>query len=87
MRKTLFSTLDSRPALLTSQDLVDIGLYATKDTAYVARIKGQSPPFVKLERKILYPKEGVIEFLEQRLHKEGKLNDVATAPQPHNNAE
>jgi len=87
MKKPLFSTLDSLPPLLTSQHLVDIGLYPNKDASYVARINGQSPPFIKLERKILYPKEGVIEFLEQRMHKQEKINNVYTSSQPHNNAD
>lgn len=87
MEKSLISNFESLPALLSSNDLIKLGLYSSIDAAYVARIRGQSPTFLKLTRKILYPKQGVIEFIEQRMHKGESLDGVSTTPQLNNNAD
>jgi len=87
MEKALFSNFDSLPALLSTHDLINLGLYASIDAAYVARIRGQSPAFLKLTRKILYPKQSVIEFIEQRIHKGSHPDGVTTTPELNNNAE
>lgn len=57
------------PDLLTSKDLVSLGVYKTAQAAYMARIKGKCPPFMKIPfRGVVYPKDGVIEFLERNSH-------------------
>lgn len=60
---------------LTTKDLVGMGLYSSIDLAYAARLIGDSPNFVKMKRKILYPKAEVIKFLEGRL-KDGMNKSV-----------
>jgi hypothetical protein len=68
MTETL-SHFTSLPELLSSQDLITLGLFSSPDAAYVARLHGNSPDFIKLRRKILYPKSSVIQFIEDRLKK------------------
>jgi hypothetical protein len=59
-------TMEEMPAFLTSKDLVALGVFKTKDCSYHARRNKCSPPYIKLNHKILYPKQGLIEWLEER---------------------
>jgi len=61
--------------LLTTNDLIQIGLFSTQDAAYTARKKGCSPNYIQLKKKILYPKSAVIEFLYKNL-KNGSIQQV-----------
>ncbi len=61
------SKLDSMPEFLTTNDLVALGLYRNIDGTYLARIRGTSPDYIKVGRKILFPKSKVIEFLRARI--------------------
>lgn len=60
---------DSMPDLLATQDLISLGLYPSADAAYLARTRGHSPDFLKIGRKVLYPKASVIYFLEKCLQR------------------
>ncbi len=66
--KTLSGKLNHMSEFLSSQDLVDLGIYKSTDAAYLARIRSNSPSYIKLKHLVLYPKQAVIEFLEQRTH-------------------
>jgi hypothetical protein len=73
------SALYSLPELLSSNDLVTLGLFSSPDSAYLARMRGNSPDFIKVGRKILYPKFSVIQFIEYRLqrgHKPQRLHQT-----------
>jgi len=63
--------LDKYPELMSTQDLVDIGLYISIDATYHARMRKKGPDYIKVGEgragKILYPKCKVLEFLEARL--------------------
>lgn len=61
------SCFDGMPDLLATQDLVSLGLYPSTDAAYLARIRGKSPDFLKIGRKVLYPKASVMDFLKKCL--------------------
>ena len=61
-----FSKFKSLPEFLRASDLVNLGLYVTTKALYFARIRGHSPNFIKIGRRILYPKTSVIDFLENR---------------------
>ncbi len=61
----LLTKLESLPELLNSKDLVTLGLYPTKDSVYIARLRGKSPDYVQIGHKVLYPKKCVLEFLER----------------------
>ncbi len=53
------------PILASTKDLKKIGLYRSDQAAAAARRKGMGPPFFKINaRVILYPREGVIEYLK-----------------------
>ena len=58
--------LSGYPEFLESEDLVKLGIYKTLDGAYQARLKKYGPPYIKMRKKILYPKRQLIEWLEQR---------------------
>ena len=58
---------ESFPSFLSPADLVFLGLYANRDQLYKARANATGPEFIKLGRKILYPKSSVIQFIECRL--------------------
>jgi len=66
MSSTIAKAFEGMPEFMSSQDLVDLGIYASIDSAYQARKKESGPQFIKLKHKILYPKQLVIEFLESR---------------------
>lgn len=80
MSDSLISGFDSLPEFLNSHDLVKLGLWPSDDAVYLARLRGLSPDFIKLGKKILYPKASVIEFIQRHL-KSGEglalLNDTA----------
>lgn len=71
MSQTLHNTLNDLPQFLSSRHLVALGLYPSLDAVYLARVRGHSPDFIKLKRKVLYPKSSVLEFIEQRMKKGG----------------
>lgn len=58
--------LSSMSKFLSSQDLVDLGIFSSVAATYFARKRGNSPKWIKLKRKILYQKCDVIDFLEKR---------------------
>lgn len=59
----------SLPDLLNTNDLINLGLYTSKNSAYSARVNGHSPDYIKIGRRILYPKQSVIEFVDNHLTK------------------
>lgn len=59
------STIKAMSSLLSSKDLVALGLYSSVNAAYLARVNGDSPDFIKLKRKVLYKRESVIEFIQR----------------------
>lgn len=67
MNQSITSQLESMPDLLTSHDLVKLGLFRSTDAAYLARLRGHSPDYVKVGGLVKYPKAKVIEFINSRL--------------------
>lgn len=65
------SLLDKMPEFLSSHDLVGLGLFPSTDSVYFARRRGNSPDFIKMGRKVIYPKASVVKFLEECLQKGG----------------
>ncbi len=60
------NSIQNMPEYLSTQHLIQLGIYPSIDAAYQARVRGYSPDFIKLRHKILYSKKSVIEFLERR---------------------
>lgn len=50
------------------QDLVQRGLFSSAQTARLGRLTGDTPSYFKLGGRVVYPKEAVIEWLENRKH-------------------
>jgi len=48
------------------RDLVKAKVFSTPFTAHFARKAGKSPPYFKLGKRIMYPKEGVIRWLHEQ---------------------
>ena len=61
--ESFLKKLDALPELLDTDDLIAIGLYDHKSSAYRARKNGNSPSYIKMPRKILYPKDAVRAFI------------------------
>ncbi len=80
MTKSISDKLDHMSEFLSAQDLVFLGIYTSIDAAYLARKRSNSPAFIKLRHKILYPKKAVIEFLEDRLLPSGNTNNASHTP-------
>jgi hypothetical protein len=55
--------LKDYPEFLQSTDLVKLGIYRRTDAAFLARRDKLGPPFMKMKRKILYPKKELIKYL------------------------
>ena len=64
MNDDLAKMFSSFPDMLTTDDLVKIGLFEDSNKAYLARYRGNSPDYIKINRKIFYLKSSVISFLE-----------------------
>jgi len=62
-RSSLEAELKDYQALMSSKDLVKIGLYSSLDQAYQARFNGLGPSYIQPARKVLYPKESVIQYM------------------------
>lgn len=64
--------------ILTSHDLVNLGLYKTINALFSARKRKLGPPYIKMNHLVCYPKQGVIKFLKDRLRhtrdSRGKFN-------------
>lgn len=72
----MFKTLEAAADFLTSDDLVTLGLYKSRNSIYFARSKGIGPDFIKLGRRILYPKNSVLAFVKLHMQKGSTLNDL-----------
>ena len=74
MEKQIINLLENYPAFLTSEHLVKLGIYKNIDSAYHARTSGNSPQWIKLRHKIIYPKFGVVDFLTAGMTQESALS-------------
>lgn len=55
--------LDALSEFIDVDGLVALGLYKDKNETYRSRLKGNSPHYIQIKRKILYPKEALREFI------------------------
>ncbi len=76
----LSSTL---PDVCTTEDLIDIGIFRSEQTASIARRKGYSPPYFKMKHgAIVYPKESVIQYLRECK----KYNEICHTRRPYSSS-
>jgi hypothetical protein len=86
-RSSLEASLKDYPILMSSKDLVKIGLYSSIDQAYQARLYGLGPSYIQPDRKVLYHKETLIQYMcgllvENKVNKgsnESLYNDEASS--------
>lgn len=64
---TSIPTFASLPEFISSHDLVKLGLFSSADKAYVARVRGNGPAFLKIGRRVMYPKASVMQFINDHL--------------------
>lgn len=74
--------LDNWPELLSTEELVTLGIFNSTGGAYFARRHGTGPAFIKEGRKVLYPKDGVITFVESRAPKKNASKSHLLPPIP-----
>ncbi len=78
----LMETIQKYPNLLSVKDLIDLGIFSSNDYAYESRVKGNSPDYIKVGHKILFPRESVIQFLQNRFKKGDKSSNKVTTNEP-----
>lgn len=67
MTESITSKLESMPEFLSSHDLVTLGMYRSTTAAYLARLRGHSPDFIKVGGLVKYPKSKIVEFINSRI--------------------
>ena len=65
------------PESCTVQDLIKVRIFTTAGMAYQARVSKDGPPYFQLgnRRKIIYPRNGIIQWLKERKHESGSKID------------
>lgn len=67
-RKTFDEIRNKLPDLASAEDLVSLGIFPSISTLNRLRIKGIGPSYIRFsDRLVRYPKESVIEYLEDRM--------------------
>lgn len=79
--KSLIAKLKRKlPELCSVSDLIKIGVYRSEQAAYSGRKTGKCPPHFRLPfRGIVYPRDGVIEFLMLNANKTDMLEPTVHA--------
>jgi hypothetical protein len=55
------------PALASTWDLIELGLFGSENAAYRARKRNDGPPYIRVNSRVIrYPKQGVLDFLRER---------------------
>lgn len=59
------SDLEKMPAFLTADNLVELGLFCSRQSVYKARENGYAPPEIMIgKRSLRFPKDDLIQWLE-----------------------
>lgn len=64
---TVLLSLEKLPEFISVNDLIELGIFTNNTSAYLARRRGQSPDYIKLNKKIIYAKSSVIEWIKINL--------------------
>lgn len=75
MNEVLSNLERNLPMFATTNDLIDMGLFTDHSVAAKIRHSKTGPEWIRLGRKILYPKDSVIRFVREQL---GGKRDVIT---------
>ncbi len=72
------------PRLASVKDLLRIGIYRNAQGAALARRKKKCPLWFRLPGQgIVYPRESVIEFLKNQIHKSNNISKMENAANSH----
>lgn len=63
------------PDKCSVEDLIEQGIFKSPQAAAHARRVGDTPDYFKLGRRIMYPKDGVIEWLNEKKHESRQTID------------
>lgn len=55
--------LSKYPDFLSRADLVSAGIFPSHGAAYACQKAGKGPPYIKLGRKVIYPKKEIERWL------------------------
>lgn len=65
---------DLLPEICTAQNLVEAGLYKSVQAAMYNRKVKRSPPYFRVNKKVFYPRDGVLQWLRMNSsHESNKL--------------
>lgn len=79
-KNPLIQKLEALPAdqLLTSKDLVELGIGQSETRLYQMRLRGDGPPYVKIPRRTyLYSSLDVIDWIKSCQSSMRSINEVA----------
>lgn len=75
---------NSLPPLCSVNDLIKVGIFHSPQSAAHARVKGDTPSYFVLGvRRIVYPKESVIQWLEERKRDSSEIKGMDKADTKH----
>jgi hypothetical protein len=64
---SLIDHINALPPLLSTQDLVELGIFKSSCAARCQRKRNIGPRYIRLSKKVIsYPREDVIKFLAER---------------------
>jgi hypothetical protein len=72
------------PLLCRTKDLVKIGIFLNRQEGDYTRRTGGGPPFFKLRKAVIYPKQGVLDWLKANTNdgfqKKDKVEEYKSGP-------
>jgi hypothetical protein len=67
VKESIIVKFDAMPEFLSSHDLISLGLFHNPNAVCSARSRGFSPDYIKVGRKIFYPKSRLVEWIMSRM--------------------
>ena len=68
-------TMEEMPAFMSTRDLIELGIFSSIGAAFESRKHKRGPDYIKMQHKILYKKQVVIEWMDKRTI-EGSLRSI-----------
>jgi len=68
MNSKIIEKLEKLPEFLRGNILIELGLFKDQDALWLSRKTKQSPDFIRVNKKILYLRDSVIDFIKKRFY-------------------
>lgn len=68
MDSKIIEKLEKLPEFVRGKILIELGLYKNQDALWISRKSKQSPDFIRVNKKILYLRDSVIDFIKRRFY-------------------